>query len=190
MCACINNKLYMHPYVLNTVFLCVHVCVRSCLGLSTCRWVFITAALSDDLAYGRPLFIVISLHLISPHSLFGGDHWRPPCVFVCSHTCICLTLSCALDVLPGDIQVCTHMYTYADTHSVSTSPNLITKPPVHNFKTDYSGTGWPLFPWYVEITPQYFFRNSSIEPNVSLFPSLSGDFHSRRLEVDSLLEML
>ncbi len=80
--------LSMHPYVLEEVFVCVCVCV--CVELSrdqhTCRWVFITAGLSDGLAYGRPLFIVISLHLISPHSQVRGDHWRPPCVFVCAHT--------------------------------------------------------------------------------------------------------
>lgn len=48
---------------------CMFVCVRArvCGELSrdqhTCRWVFITAGLSDGLAYGRPLFIVIALTL-------------------------------------------------------------------------------------------------------------------------------
>ena len=69
------------PYVLKEVLcecVCAYVSVCVCVELSrdqhTCRWVFITAGLSDGLAYGRPLFIVISLHLISPHSQVRGDH--------------------------------------------------------------------------------------------------------------------
>lgn len=52
---------------------------RMCVELSrdqhTCGWVFITAGLSDGLDRGRPLFIVISIHLISPR--FTGQR-RPP----------------------------------------------------------------------------------------------------------------
>lgn len=52
---------------------------RMCVELSrdqhTCGWVFITAGLSDGLDCGRPLFIVISIHLISPR--FTGQR-RPP----------------------------------------------------------------------------------------------------------------
>lgn len=70
-----------------TMFECTLLCkgrylcasARMCVELSrdqhTCGWVFITAGLSDGLDRGRPLFIVISIHLISPR--FTGQR-RPP----------------------------------------------------------------------------------------------------------------
>lgn len=50
-------------------------CVELSRDQHTCGWVFITAGLSDGLDRGRPLFIVISIHLISPR--FTGQR-RPP----------------------------------------------------------------------------------------------------------------
>ena len=101
------------------VCVCVCVCACVCAELSrdqhTCRWVFITAGLSDGLAYRRLLFIVISLHLISPHSQ-ARDHWRPPCVFACAYTGIFLGFSFVLYMWPGGY-TSVHMYTHILRHT-------------------------------------------------------------------------
>lgn len=93
ICACATILYCTHGSMFECAPLCVNgnlnVCVCVSRNRHTCRWVFITAGLSDGLAHGRPLFIVISPHLISPPSHVSGDHWRPPlciCACMCTHT--------------------------------------------------------------------------------------------------------
>lgn len=155
---CMPVPVPAHMLVSMCVCMCVSMCV--CVGwraLSgnqhTCRWVFITAGLSDALACRRPLFIVISLYLISPHTQVSGAHWRPHCAFACAHThkhkhtrtctnaCRDTHAEMRTHMLNWTLHLCQGSHIHTHTHRLAHTLTHIfqsasTEPPVHGLKRD------------------------------------------------------